>query len=326
MKDLYPLKFNPILKDKIWGGSRLRNILYKEGATDKCGESWEISGLEGDISVVSDGFLRGNNLQETIEIYMGDLVGDKVYEKFGIEFPILIKFIDASETLSIQVHPGDELARTRHNAYGKTEMWYIIEKQKDSKLISGFNREITKQEYLDYFHAGKITDILNYVDVESGDIFFMPAGRVHAIGSGILLAEIHQTSDVTYRIYDWDKLNENGEPRELHTDLALDVIDFKQNAPYKFSQMEVLNKTDEAIDCNYFTTNVIRFDKPVIKDYSLIDSFTIYICTEGAVKINCSNQPSTSMRKGEVVLVPASLKQSELIPMMESVLLEVYLK
>lgn len=304
----------------------MRNILSKENASDKCGESWEISGLEGDVSVVSEGFLKGNNLQELVEIYMGDMVGDKVYEKFGVEFPLLVKFIDASETLSIQVHPDDDLAKKRHNAYGKTEMWYIMEAPEKANLITGFNREVNKQNYLEYFNSGRITEILNYESVGIGDVFFMPAGRIHAICAGILLAEIHQTSDITYRIYDWDKLNEEGEPRELHTDLAMDAIDFKTYNNYRTNYRDELNKSVEVVDCNYFTTNIIHFNQPVIKDYSFVDSFRIYLCAEGLVKITCDNQTYTSMKKGDVVLMPASIKQSEIMPLKESFLLEVYVK
>ncbi|MCK4993124.1 MAG: class I mannose-6-phosphate isomerase, partial [Bacteroidales bacterium] len=198
---LYPLKFKPILKDEIWGGSKLRDMLGKK-ASDKAGESWEISGVEGDISVAANGFLAGNSLQELAEVYMGDLVGDHIYEKFGTEFPLLFKFIDASNVLSVQVHPDDAMAMEQHNSNGKTEMWYILESDQ-GELIVGFNRELDKEQYLKHFNGGTLKDILNHVKVTPGDIFFMPAGRVHAIGAGVFLAEIQQTSDMTYRIYDW---------------------------------------------------------------------------------------------------------------------------
>src|SRR3972149_1007896 len=199
MSHLYPLKFKPIFKDKIWGGDKIKTLLNKDfSPLPNCGESWEISGVQDEISVVSNGFLIGNNLQELIEIYMGDLVGDQVYQKYGIEFPLLIKFIDAHDDLSIQVHPNDKLAMQRHNAYGKTEMWYIIDADRGAKLISGFNTEVTKDAYIKHLENNTLNLILNYEEVKAGDVFFMPAGRVHAIGKGILLTEIQQTSDITY--------------------------------------------------------------------------------------------------------------------------------
>lgn len=321
---LYPLKFKPIIKDKIWGGSRLRDVLGKE-ASEKAGESWEISGVAGDISVVVNGFLAGNSLQELAEVYMGDLVGEKVYEKFGMEFPLLIKFIDASDVLSVQVHPDDALAKERHNSYGKTEMWYILESNQ-GQLIAGFNRELDRDQYLQHVKEGTIRDILNYESVSPGDIYFMPAGRVHAIGAGVLLAEIQQTSDITYRIYDWDRTDEHGKSRELHNDLAPDAIDFSFHRNYRTSYQAVLNSTVPAVDSAYFTTSVIRLDRPVEKDFNLIDSFVIYLCTEGEVGITFGKGDVELIKKGETILVPAELKNLALIPTRASTLLEVYIK
>jgi mannose-6-phosphate isomerase len=207
MNSLYPLKFTPVFKDKIWGGDKLKTILNKDFSDlPNCGESWEISAVQDDISVVSNGFLKGNNLEELIEVYMGDLVGEKVWEKFGCECPLLIKFIDANDNLSIQVHPNDELSAERHDAYGKTEMWYVVQADPGARLISGFSGKINKAEYLKYLGNGHLEDILNYEEVSAGDVFFIPAGRVHAIGKGIVVAEIQQTSDVTYRIFDLQTL------------------------------------------------------------------------------------------------------------------------
>lgn len=325
MNELYPLKFEPILKDKIWGGSRLRNFPGKGKASDKCGESWEISGYENDISVVSEGFLQGNNLEELIEVYMGDLVGDRIFDFFGLQFPLLIKLIEANDVLSIQVHPDDEMAMEKHNAFGKTEMWFVIEADKGAQLISGFKSETNREEYLRFLNEGKITELLNYETVEKGDVFFMPAGRVHAIGKGILLAEIQQTSDLTYRIYDFNRPGDNGKPRELHTELALDAIDFNHYDQYKTPYTKAINKTVQLASCRYFTTNLINLTKPVIKEYNLIDSFVVYLCTEGKVDIIPENQPAVSISKGETVLVPAMLKQISIVPVEKSVLLEVYI-
>jgi mannose-6-phosphate isomerase len=324
MRELYPLKFKPILKDKIWGGEKLRKLPGKAGASMKCGESWEISSYQDEISIVSEGFLEGNDLQELIEVYMGDLVGDSVFDRFGIEFPLLIKFIDTSDILSIQVHPDDAVAFEKHGGNGKTEMWYILEADKDASLISGFSRDISHEEFVQSIKSGDLTEILNYESVKKGDVFFMPAGRVHAIGSGILLTEIQQTSDLTYRIFDFNRMGDNGEPRELHIDLALDVIDFKSHDNYRTDYEAVANKTVPAVSCPYFTTNVLKINQPVKKDYHLLDSFVIYICAEGKVQITPENQEAVSLSKGETLLVPAMLKMISIVPDVESTILEVY--
>ncbi len=320
---LYPLKFKPIVKDKIWGGPRLRDVLGKE-ASSMAGESWEISGVEGDISVVANGILAGNSLEELIEVYMGDLVGDDMYEKFGVVFPLLIKFIDTSDFLSIQVHPDDTLARERHNALGKTEMWYIVESDK-GQLISGFNRELDKEQYLAHFKGGTLKEIMNFEEVHAGDIYFMPAGRVHAIGAGVLLAEIQQTSDITYRIYDWDRVDDQGHPRELHTDLALDAIDFQYHDQYKTPYQPIKNSTITAVDTPFFTTGVLKLDQPLEKDFNLIDSFVIYMCVEGRVGINYPGGLET-ITKGETILIPAEMKTLAIVPETSATLLEVYIK
>jgi len=326
MKTLYPLKFHPILKDKIWGGARLKNILNKPTISDKCGESWEISAVQGNISKVKNGFLAGNNILELTEIYMGDLVGDKIYDRFGIEFPLLIKFIDANDILSVQVHPDDELAMERHKAYGKTEMWYIIEAEKNAELICGFNRKMDKETYLSHLNNKTLKEILNFEKVKAGDVFFTPSGRVHAVGAGILLAEIQQTSDITYRIYDWDRIDDKGKPREMHTELALDAIDLKFYGNYRTDYKLSLNQTINIADCKYFTTGLLYFDKPVEKEYSLIDSFVIYMCLEGKIDIKYGLGLSESMVAGETVLIPASLKNLNLVPAGKAKTIEVYVK
>lgn len=322
-QSLYPLKFKPILKDKIWGGQRLRDVFGKK-ASERAGESWEISGVAGDISVVENGYLAGNSLEELVEIYMGDLVGDVIYEKFGVEFPLLIKLIDASEFLSVQVHPDDTIARERHNSYGKTEMWYIAESDK-GQLISGFNRKLDREQYLTHFKNGTLKEIMNFEKVVPGDIYFMPAGRLHAIGAGVLLAEIQQTSDITYRIYDWDRTDDQGNPRELHTDLALDVIDFQYHTDYKTRYQALNNSTVTAVDSPFFTTGVIHLDKPVEKDFNMIDSFVIYMCMEGSAGITYRGGLE-QIKKGETILIPAGLKTLAIIPTEPTTLLEIYIK
>ncbi len=327
MSGLYPIKFTPIFHDKIWGGNRMKSILNKDyGNLPNCGESWELSGVEGNISVVSNGILAGNDLNEIIEIYMGDLVGEKVYEKFGNEFPLLIKFIDAQDDLSIQVHPNDKLSKERHNAYGKTEMWYVAGKEEGALINSGFNQKVTREKYLEHFKAGKLTDLLHYDEAQVGDIYFIPAGRVHAIGKGSLVAEIQQTSDVTYRIFDYNRKDDKGNERELHTDLALDAIDFSYSSEYKTKYKIEQNKATEIVSCPYFTTNIQEFTEVIDKDYNEIDSFVIFMTMEGSFDIVWEEGTET-VEMGETVLIPANLESIQLKPKTESVkILEVFIK
>ena len=327
MSDLYPIKFAPVFHEKIWGGQRLRTLLNKDfGDLPNCGESWELSGVEGNISVVSNGFLAGNDLNELIEIYMGDLVGDSVFEKFGVEFPLLIKFIDANDDLSIQVHPNDKLSKERHNAYGKTEMWYVAGAEKGALINSGFNQEVDRRKYLDYFNSGKLMDLLHFDEAIPGDVFFIPAGRVHAIGSGCLVAEIQQTSDVTYRIFDYNRKDANGNERELHTDLALDAIDFSWSKEYKTPYQIERNSAVELASCPYFTTNLIEFDRELDKDYNTIDSFVIYMTLDGDFEV-ITDGGNEVVKMGETILIPAILESVQLKPLSEKVkILEVYIQ
>ncbi len=321
---LYPLKFTPILKERIWGGHKLSDILNKK-PMDRCGESWEVSGVPGDISVVANGFLKNNNLQELIEVYMGDLVGDSIYDRFGLEFPVLIKFIDAQDDLSIQVHPNDQLAAERHHSYGKTEMWYVMDAEKDSHLIVGFNRDTDKIQYEQSLKNKTLSNILNFEPVTQGDVFFIPAGRIHAIGKGILLAEIQQTSDITYRIYDWDRVDKNGKSRELHTELALDAIDYKAQKEYKTLYQKAEQGTAEVVKCPYFTTNLVSFSKTIEKDFNHLDSFIIYICTSGSCEIR-HEHGTVHVSEGETVLIPAVVKNFSLATTEPTELLEVYIE
>ena len=326
MNSLYPMKFVPICKDKIWGGQKLSELLNKDfSQLPNCGETWEISGVQEEVSVVANGFLKDNTIEELMEVYMGDLVGEKVYEQFGTEFPLLIKFIDANDNLSIQVHPNDELALERHDAFGKTEMWYVIQADPGAKLISGFNRKIDKEAYLDYFKKGQLEEILNYEEVKAGDVFFIPAGRVHAIGKGIVVAEIQQTSDVTYRIYDFNRLGENGKARELHIDLAVDAIDYQFEKNYRTEYKEVENLPVPLVKCQYFTTGILNLSQPLERNFSSFDTFVIYICLEGECTINWEGK-SLEFIKGETILVPAIIDIFELSPMNGNIkLLEVYI-
>lgn len=322
---LYPLKFEPIIKDKIWGGNKLKNMLKKAKASDKAGESWEISGVEGNISVVSNGFLAGNDLQELSEIYMGDLLGQKVFDKFGVDFPLLIKFIDAADDLSIQVHPNDEQAKERHNSFGKTEMWYTMQADKNAYLISGFNQKVNKELYLEKLNENKLLDILNKENVTNGDVFFMPAGRIHAIGAGCLIAEIQQTSDITYRVYDFDRRDENGNGRELHTEEAVDVIDYNVYDEYKTNYKAVTNNSQTIASCQYFTSNVIELNDAIERDMMEFDSFVIYMCVEGEATIACEHIEDTIIKSGETILVPAEIAHYYIKTSSKAKLLEIYI-
>ena len=321
---LYPLKFHPILKKKIWGGERLA---YKSKEHDESiGESWEISAVEDNISVVSNGILADNDLQELIEVYMGDLVGDHIYEKFGVEFPLLIKYIDANDDLSIQVHPDDETAKERHNAYGKTEMWYIVDADKDASLVLGFNHEIDKATDLQALHQNKLMDLLNVQKVKKGESFFIPAGLVHAIGKGCLIAEIQQTSDITYRIYDYNRKDANGNTRELHTDLATDVIDYSYQPQHRVNYTPQDNQSAKLVKCPYFTTNLLVFDRDIEKEYVHLDSFVIYMCLQGKFTITTGECEPVLVNKGETVLVPACFKNLTLYPDDITQVLEIYVE
>lgn len=322
--DLYPLKFKTIYKEKIWGGNKLKTLFKKKYKEDNCGESWELSGVEDNESIVSNGFLKGNTINELIEVYMGDLVGDEVFEKFGLEFPLLIKFIDANDWLSVQVHPDDDLAMKRHNAFGKTEMWYVLQADKNAQLICGFKEELDKSKYLEHFKNGSLKSILNYENVSTGDVFEVPAGRVHALGPGILLAEIQQTSDVTYRIYDWDRLDKDGKPRDMHTELAVDAIDFTHHTNYKTKYQSISNDVSPLVQNKYFNTNLLKIDKPIERSYYALDSFVIYICTEGSVEVKYKEGIET-LTAGETLLIPATLKATTLLPKESSSILEVFI-
>jgi mannose-6-phosphate isomerase len=326
MNHLYPLKFRPIIKDKLWGGTKLKTILHKKCKTDKAGESWEISGFPGNVSKVTNGFLAGNSLEELIEVYMGDLVGDRIFEKFGTLFPLLIKFIDANDALSVQVHPNDDLALEQFNSFGKTEMWYIVEAEKDAEIIVGFNQPVNAEQYQQYLKDRTLLTILNKEKTVAGDVFFLPAGRIHAIGPGILLAEIQQTSDATLRIYDFDRVDEKGKPRELHTEKALEAIDFKPYPSYKTAYQRNAGEKSPLAACDYFNTNLLTLRNPTDLDYHALDSFVIYICIRGSFTIGYLNNQAEKVMTGETVLLPAEIKNVRLVPDPSAEILEVYIQ
>ena len=325
MAVIYPIKFEPILKEKIWGGKKLSNLLNKNSDKSNIGESWEISDVDKEISIVSNGVLEGKTLHELIQIYKEKLVGEKVYKQFGDQFPLLIKYIDAKEPLSIQLHPNDKLAKKRHKSFGKTEMWYVMQADENANLIVGFNKEVNKEEYIEHVKNKTLTDILNFDIVKKGDVYFIPTGRVHAIGAGVLLAEIQQTSDITYRIYDWDRQDDQGNYRELHTENALDAIDFNAKNSYKTDYIKETNKALNIVDCQYFTTNTLSVDQNIAIDNSNKDSFVIYMCVDGNGVRFKSQEFEVDLNYGETVLIPASLKNFDILPFSKSELLEIYI-
>ncbi len=319
------IKFEPILKDKIWGGEKLASLLNKQSKRKDIGESWEISDVEGDTSMVINGHLKGKNLKELISEFKSDLVGEKIYTHFGEKFPLLIKFIDAKEALSIQLHPNDTLAKERHNSFGKTEMWYVMQSDKNANLIVGFQKEVSSEDYVKHLDSKSLLDILNVDEVQKGDVYFIPTGRVHAIGAGVLLAEIQQTSDITYRIYDWDRPNPDGTFRDLHTEEAIDAIDYSAKDSYKTVYSKKENASSEIVSCQYFTTNVLPIKGEVSINHQEKDSFVIYMCVEGNVTFQYENQ-TEKLKTGETILVPACIKKIKIIADEASELLEVYIK
>lgn len=323
-KVLYPIKFNPILKERIWGGNKLKTLFNKQSDIENVGESWELSDVEGDTSVVSNGELKGTSLKDLLNVYGEELVGKKVYGQFGNKFPLLIKFIDAREDLSIQLHPNDALAKERHNSFGKTEMWYVMQAEKEARLIVDFKPGVTIDSYLEHLENKKLPEILNSESVGKGDTYFIEVGRVHAIGAGVLLAEIQQTSDITYRIYDWDRVDAQGNSRELHTELAIDAIDFNMDRDFKVEYSTEENVTNTMVTCPYFTTGYLPITKSIIKT-NTHDSFLIYMCVSGRVAFE-ANGVTTHANTGETVLIPASVKAITISPEVPSELLEVYIK
>ena len=308
---LYPLRFRPRLKPRIWGGSTLIAKKGKGLRIDRSrqyGESWDLSGLRGDLSVVTNGMLKGNNIEELIEVYMGDLVGEKNFERFGIEFPLLIKMLDAQDTLSIQVHPNDELAAERHDSFGKSEMWYITNCEEGASIYVGFKRPVSREEFIDAVITNRLPELLNRYDVKKGDVYYIPAGTIHTIGKGIELIEIQQTSDITYRVYDWDRVDSEGRPRELHTALAIDAIDFESDEEYVLAKTPEVNSVVELIKCDSFTVNLLAVEGEYARILAAHDTFVVYMVAEGELTI-ATDGGSEKLNVGELVLIPAETNE-----------------
>ena len=300
---VYPIKFSPIIKEKIWGGNKLKHLLGKETSIDNVGESWEISGVEGDVSEVSNGEYEGVSLIELINQFKEDLVGSANFQKFGYNFPLLIKFLDAKTDLSVQVHPDDKMAKKYHNSFGKTEMWYIMDSDENAEIVLGLKDKDRDTEILSQVTADNVEEVFNREQVKKGDSFFIPAGKIHAIGAGVLAAEIQQTSDITYRVYDWDRTDELGQSRELHIDLAKRATkSFDSNGKTQYTLNS--NGTGNLVSCEYFTTNILNINRKLIRDYEKLDSFVILMCVEGTLKVMAGGKNET-LKMGETVLIPA---------------------
>ncbi len=323
---LYPLKFMPLFKDKIWGGNKIKDIIGIDySPLERCGELWVLSAVEDDETLVENGYLAECTLKEVIEMYADELVGEKCYEEFGENFPLLFKIIDAKEKLSIQVHPDDKLAQSKGMNNGKTEMWYILQADNSSEIISGFNKNVTKAEVINGIRNKNISNLLNIENTEKGDLFFIPAGRIHAIGSGVLLAEIQQSSDATYRVYDWDRKDNNGKERKLHVQEALEALDFSDvGISAKSNYDYILNKTSNLVSTPFFTTNVIHITESLKKDYSMLDSFVVYLCIEGSGIIHSLGH-QIPLLSGEAILIPAIAEETIIQPNGLISILETYI-
>ncbi len=322
---MYPFKFEPLLKQTLWGGDKIIPYKHLNDKVERVGESWEISGVENSESVVAEGPDKGLTLTQLVRRHREELVGEDNYRNFGEKFPLLIKFIDAKQDLSIQVHPTDELAKKRHNSFGKTEMWYVIDADKGAKLRSGFSKELDPKEYKEMVRDNTITDALQEYEIKAGDVFFLPAGRVHSIGAGSFIAEIQQTSDITYRIYDFNRKDANGQTRELHTDLAKDAIDYEVLNDYRTAYDCVKDEPVELVACPYFTTSLYDLTEEVTCDYAELDSFVIYICVEGSCAIKDNEGNELTLNAGETILLPAITEEVTIIPNQEGVkIIETY--
>ena len=315
----YPIQFEPILKERIWGGTKLKTILNKPITSKITGESWEISTVENDVSIVENGIYKGKSLNQIIKNFPNEILGTNVHKKFGFEFPLLFKYLDAKLDLSIQVHPNDALAK-KHNSFGKTEMWYIMQADENARIIVGFKENSSKEEYVKNLKNKTLLDILDSKKVNQGDVFFLETGTIHAIGAGIVIAEIQQTSDITYRIYDFDRKDSNGNERELHTELALEAINFNKVETQKHYSKNA-NQSNETVNCQYFTTNFIPLEGSI--EVKKADKFfTVYMCIDGDFEL-IHNNVLYFYKKGDTILIPAQMKDFELSG--KASLLEIYI-
>lgn len=302
----YPLQFEAIIKERIWGGTKLNTYLNKPIYSEIAGESWEISTVDGDVSIIANGPLEGKLLTDIIRENPEAVLGKKVHQQFGSQFPLLFKYLDAREDLSVQVHPNDELAQKRHHSFGKTEMWYVMQADEEARLIVGFKQPSSAEAFRDSVQNKTLLSLLDSKKVKKGDSFFLETGTVHAIGAGTVIAEIQQTSDITYRIYDFDRKDAEGKTRELHIDLALDAINYEVTAAERNYDKEA-NTPNQIVDCRYFTTNFIPLDGEIEVGKNG-DSFTVYMCVDGRFELHHDGQTYVYIT-GDTVLIPAEMRQ-----------------
>ena len=322
---MYPFIFKPVLKNYIWGGNAIRSFKGLTPSEEIIAESWEISAIECNYSVVANGAMEGLTIADLINRFGSKLLGEKVIQQFGLTFPLLIKLIDAQENLSIQVHPDDTLAQVRHRSWGKTEMWYVVKAVPGSTLYSGFSQPIDEEEYVHRVENNSLIDVLKRHEVKEGDVFFLPAGRIHAIGAGCFIAEIQQTSDITYRIYDYNRKDANGNSRELHTELAKEAIDYTVYPDYRTTYSPLLNQSVRLAQCNYFTVNLLEMDLPIERNCAALDTFIIYICVEGKATLQDERHNEFNIHQGQTVLIPAETHKVMILPDSQVKLLEVYI-
>jgi mannose-6-phosphate isomerase len=301
-------KFEPLLKQTLWGGDKIIPFKHLNTQTERVGESWEISGVKDNETIVANGPDKGKSLNQLVCEQKAKLVGEENYQRFGDEFPLLVKFIDARQDLSIQVHPNDETAHRLGKPRGKTEMWYILESAPGAHLYNGLKKKITPEEYEQMVANDTIVDALARYEIKEGDVFYIPAGRIHAIGSGCFVTEIQETSDVTFRIYDYKRKDKDGNYRELHTKEAAQSIDFTVLPNYRAGYKPILNEGVQLVECPYFTTAVYDLTEPMLLDYSELDSFVILIAVKGEGTIKANGEEMT-FKMGDTILLPATTNE-----------------
>ena len=313
---LYPFLFEPNLHEVVWGGNKLRAYKGLEPSDNSIGESWEVSAVPTSTSIICNGEFKGKDLISVINENPEAILGKAVNEKYQGKLPLLVKFIDAKRDLSIQVHPNDEMAMREHGKMGKTEMWYIIKADEGAHLYAGFNQEITPEEYQQRIADGTITEVLADHKVKPGDVFYLPAGRVHAICGGIMLAEVQQSSDVTYRIFDYNRPGMDGKPRELHTELAAKALDYHVEENYRTEYDSQLDKAVQIIDAPFFDVRVLDINKPMHRNMMKYDSFIITMCIKGDCKIRIrSTQDEITLKEGNSALIPAAIADYDVTPL-----------
>lgn len=299
-------EFEPVFKSVLWGGTRIAEFKGIASQGDHIGESWELSPMPGNESVVAEGPFKGQTLPQLLGEHGREIMGERLFERYADRFPLLIKFIDSTQDLSIQVHPDDALAAERHNSLGKTEMWYSVLPTPTAYLYAGFNQEMTPEKFRAKVADSTIVEALTKYYTKPGDLFFLPAGRVHAIGEGNFVLEIQEASDITYRIYDYNRRDAQGNLRQLHVDESVDAI------TYNDTTQEVKNVTaapgTQATleDCDYFTTTLINVEGSYTLPLAERDSFTVLISTKGNLKVTDTEGRTTALAQGQTVLVPAT--------------------